>query len=361
MPGTMIIRNGYVFDPLNEIDGEIKDIFIKDGKIVEDLKGAGIRDAKVIDAKGKTVMPGGVDSHSHVAGAKVNGGRMMCPEDRYKWVTKKGEITHSGSGNTVPSVYIQGYDYAKMGYTTVFEAAMPPMEARHTHEEIRNTPILDMGAYMVLGNNWFIMRYPGCWETTRDSLEVTREVKVKCNMDVEWQKTKIDPQRNQSVYLAHAQFNSFGGTSWGDFESGAKGIVDYVNKTDHVVIDNGAVPFGPATVMTGDGPAIHHLYKLTGNKWSNKDVELRSSKRRSIHQIPPVDHMDYVKESKRCNSCRMSQVGAGQKQHWRHRPRDDTLRDSDPHKGKSCKDSGDSSQERTSRSRGGWRCYHIRF
>src|SRR5659263_131197 len=92
--------------------------------------------------------------------------------------------------------------------------------------------------------------HPGCWETTRDSLEVTCDVKVKCNMDVEWQKTKIDPQRNQSVYLAHAQFNSFGGTSWGDFESGAKGIVDYVNKTDHVVIDNGAVPFGPATVMT---------------------------------------------------------------------------------------------------------------
>jgi len=46
-----------------------------------------------------------------------------------------------------------------MGYTTVFEAAMPPLEARHTHEEMRSTPILDMGAYLVLGNNWFIMRY----------------------------------------------------------------------------------------------------------------------------------------------------------------------------------------------------------
>jgi formylmethanofuran dehydrogenase subunit A len=359
MPGTMVIRNGYVFDPLNEIDGEIKDIFIKEGKIVEDLTGAGLRDAKIIDAKGKTVMPGGVDSHSHVAGAKVNGGRMMCPEDRYKWVTKKSDLTYSGSGNTVPSVYIQGYNYARMGYTTVFEAAMPPFEARHTHEEMRSTPILDMGAYLVLGNNWFIMRYlkegniekaaaytawmmkthkaygikcvdpagvenwgwgknvssldepnihfgitprevihglaevnemlgmpmslhlhannlghPGCWETARDSLDVTRDVKVKCNMDVEWQKTKIDPERTQSVYMAHVQFNSFGGNSWGEFESGTKGIVDYVNSSDHVVIDNGAVPFGPATVMTGDGPAIHYLYRLTGNKWSNKDVEL---------------------------------------------------------------------------------------
>lgn len=32
---AMIIRNGYIFDPLNEIDGEILDIFISDGKIVE--------------------------------------------------------------------------------------------------------------------------------------------------------------------------------------------------------------------------------------------------------------------------------------------------------------------------------------
>ena len=34
------------------------------------------------------------------------------------------------------------------------------------------------------------------------------------------------------------------------------------------------MPFGPATAMTGDGPAIHDLYMLTGNKWSNTDVEL---------------------------------------------------------------------------------------
>ncbi|MFZ3168807.1 MAG: hypothetical protein WA130_14430 [Candidatus Methanoperedens sp.] len=71
--GTIVIRNGYVFDPLNEIDGEIKDVFIKNGKIVEEIKGNSLRDAKIIDAKGKTVMLGGVDSHSHVAGAKLTG------------------------------------------------------------------------------------------------------------------------------------------------------------------------------------------------------------------------------------------------------------------------------------------------
>ena len=356
---TTIIRNGHVFDPLNEINGDIKDIFIKDGKVVSRLTSAEQRDATIIDATGKTVMPGGVDSHSHVAGAKVNAGRLMRPEDHYKSVRRKTALTHSGSGYTVPSVYKQGYDYAAMGYTTVFEAAMPPLEARHTHEEMRSTPILDMGAYLVLGNNWFIMRclkegdvekaaayvawmmrthkaygikcvnpagvenwgwaknvhgldepnihfevtsreiihglaevnellglpmslhlhtnnlgHPGNWEITRDSLAIPSDIKPSQKTQVEWAETKMNSRRKQSVYLAHAQFSAFGGSSWRDFQSGVAGLVDYVNKSDHVVIDNGAVPFGPATAMTGDGPAIHDLYMLSGQKWSNTDVEM---------------------------------------------------------------------------------------
>jgi len=359
---AMIIRNGYIFDPLNEIDGEILDIFISDGKIVEGLSPQETKDAQIIDAKGKTVMPGGVDSHAHVAGAKVNAGRMMRPEDHYKSFREKTDITHCGCGYTVPSVYKQGYDYSAMGYTTVFEAAMPPLEARHTHEEMRAIPMLDMGAYLVLGNNWFLMRYlhegdvekaaayvawmmnvhkaygikcvnpagvenwgwaknvhsldepnihfevtsrevihglaqinemlgmpislhlhannlghPGNWEITKDSLAITSDVHPNPKMDVNWPKTKKDPRREQSVYLAHAQFSAFGGTSWRDFESGADELANYVNKSDHVVLDNGAVPFGPATCMTGDGPSIHDLYVLSGvggQKWSNTDVEM---------------------------------------------------------------------------------------
>ena len=142
MAGTIAIKNGYVFDPLNEINGEIMDIFIRDGKVVKELSAAEMKTSKLIDASGMTVMPGGVDSHSHVAGAKVNAGRSMRPEDHYKANLKKTALTHSGSGYTVPSVYKQGYDYATMGYTTVFEAAVPPLEARHTHEEMRSTPFL---------------------------------------------------------------------------------------------------------------------------------------------------------------------------------------------------------------------------
>ena len=357
--GTTIIRNGYVFDPLNGINGDVLDIFIRDGRVVTGLTSAEERDALIIDALGKTVMPGGVDSHSHVAGAKVNAGRLMRPEDHYKSTRAKTAITHCGSGYTVPSVYKQGYDYAAMGYTTVFEAAMPALEARHTHEEMRSTPILDMGAYMVFGNNWFIMRYlkegdidraaayvawmlrthkaygikcvnpagvenwgwakningldqpnihfevtprelirglaevnemlglpmslhlhannlghPGNWEITRDSLMIPSGIGAKNKSDLLWAETKENAKRKQTIYLAHAQFSAYGGSSWRDFCSGAPDLAKYINQVDDVVIDSGSVPFGPATTMTGDGPAQHDLYMLTGQKWSNTDVEL---------------------------------------------------------------------------------------
>ena len=356
---TAIIRNGCVFDPLNGINGDVKDIFIRDGKVVCSLTGAEQRDATIIDASGKTVMPGGVDSHAHVAGAKVNAGRLMRPEDHYKSVRTKTDICHSGSGYTVPSVYKQGYDYAAMGYTTVFEAAMPPLEARHTHEEMRSTPILDMGAYLVLGNNWFVMRYlkegdleraaayvawmmrthkaygikcvnpagvenwgwaknvhgldepnihfevtpreiirglaevnemlglpmslhlhannlghPGNWQLCRDSLMIPSGIEPRNRSDLQWAETKESARRRQTVYLAHAQFSAYGGTSWRDFCSGAPELAKYINQVDDVVIDSGSVPFGPATTMTGDGPAQHDLYMITGQKWSNTDVEL---------------------------------------------------------------------------------------
>ena len=67
-----IIKNGHVFDPVQGIKGDKKDIAIKDGKIVDKV-GSG---AKVIDASGKTVMAGAVEIHAHIAGLNVTLGRV---------------------------------------------------------------------------------------------------------------------------------------------------------------------------------------------------------------------------------------------------------------------------------------------
>jgi len=150
----IIIKNGYVFDPLSGIDGEIMDISMSKGRIVESVK-----NAKVIDATGKVVMPGGVDIHSHIAGSKINIGRLMRPEDHRKDVVMKSSVTRSGVGYSCPSTFVTGYRYAEMGYTSVMEAAMPPIGARHVHEELNDTPIIDKAAFPLLGNNYFVMKY----------------------------------------------------------------------------------------------------------------------------------------------------------------------------------------------------------
>jgi len=151
-----IIKNGTVYDPLNNVDGEKMDICVRDGKIVESVNEAG---ANIIDASGKIVMAGGVDPHAHIAGPKVNIGRMYRPEDSKKDIEAAVGSRRSGSGFSVPSTFMTGYRYAEMGYTTSMEAAMPPLLSRHTHEEFVDTPIIDHAAYPLFGNNWFVMEY----------------------------------------------------------------------------------------------------------------------------------------------------------------------------------------------------------
>jgi formylmethanofuran dehydrogenase subunit A len=94
-----------------------------------------------------------------VAGPKVNVGRNFRPEDKLFGYKARSGIERMQGGFSVPTTIRTGYNYARMGYTTVMEAAMPPLYARHTHEEMRDTPILDQGAYPVFGNNWFVLEY----------------------------------------------------------------------------------------------------------------------------------------------------------------------------------------------------------
>ena len=152
----LLIKNGFVYDPINGIDGEKMDIAIKNGKIVESVHE---HKAKKIDASGLTVMPGGVDIHCHIAGAEVNTGRLLRPEDHFKDFERKTAITRSGVGHSIPSTFTTGYRYSRMGYTTIMNPSMPPLEAKHTHEELNDTPMLDKASYPLLGDWWFVLEY----------------------------------------------------------------------------------------------------------------------------------------------------------------------------------------------------------
>jgi formylmethanofuran dehydrogenase subunit A len=153
---SLLISNGLVYDPLNGVNGERIDISIRNGKIVEKI---GKRKVKVIDASGMIVMPGGIDIHTHIAGSEVNAARLLRPEDHVGDVETKTAITRSGVGHSIPSTFTTGYRYARMGYTMICNPSMPPLEARHTHEELEDTPIVDKATFPLLGDWWFAMEY----------------------------------------------------------------------------------------------------------------------------------------------------------------------------------------------------------
>ncbi len=156
MMQDIIIKNGNVFDPKNNIDGEVMDIALSGGKIVESVDES---KAIVIDATNKIVLPGGVDIHSHIVGPKVNMGRLLRPEDHYKNLKPKTAVKRSGVGTSCPSTFTTGYEYSEMGYTTVFEPANPPLKMLHVIDEFNDTPMLDKACYPLFGSNWHVMEY----------------------------------------------------------------------------------------------------------------------------------------------------------------------------------------------------------
>src|SRR5688500_13371487 len=143
------ISGGKVYDPANGVDGVIKDICIADGRIVADVQAA-----RTIDATGMLVFPGGVDVHTHVAGGALNFARGLVPENQR--LARKFIHTpelRAGIGGLTPTTFATGYLYAGMGWTTVNEAAVPILSAKHTHEEMHDIPIVDKSTLLLMANN----------------------------------------------------------------------------------------------------------------------------------------------------------------------------------------------------------------
>jgi len=159
------LAGGTVYDPRNGIVGEVRDLWVRDGKFVAD---PGTDPDRVQDLSGLVVMPGGVDMHSHIAGPKVNVARKLRPEDRRDSPPfRRTELLRSGTLGSTPTTFATGYLYAGLGYTTVFDAAIPPLGARHTHEEFHDTPVIDKGFFVLTGNNHYVMNAIAAGETER--------------------------------------------------------------------------------------------------------------------------------------------------------------------------------------------------
>ena len=159
-PRKIRIAGGKIHDPTNGVDGLVGDIWIVDGKIISPpTKAAGFN---TIDATGRVIMAGGIDMHCHIAGSKVNSGRLLQPEQSRAFAEASrqidGQFLHSGSGGSVPTIFTTGYKYTGLGYTTCFDAAITPLGAKQAHFEFNQIPNLDTGFFSLIGNNHYAMQ-----------------------------------------------------------------------------------------------------------------------------------------------------------------------------------------------------------
>ena len=161
------ITGGEVYDPRNGVNGEVRDICIDGGKIVDTFPD----DAPRLDARGMVVMPGGIDIHAHVAASSVNLGRRLLPEEHTAnpalAPSLEEGVARSGTGGTIPTTFTTGYRYAGLGYTTVFDAAVAAVSARETHAQLDDTPIIDAGFFVLMGNDDYMLRQIAAGERER--------------------------------------------------------------------------------------------------------------------------------------------------------------------------------------------------
>ncbi len=133
------------------------DIFIDDDRIVAKPP-ANRKVDREFDLSGCVVMAGGIDIHTHIGGGKTNLARLLLPERRLQQESPELEGIKPLS-SPVPGTWETGRRYLEMGYTACFEPAVLPANARQAHLEMADTPWLDTGGYLMLGNEELLLRW----------------------------------------------------------------------------------------------------------------------------------------------------------------------------------------------------------
>jgi formylmethanofuran dehydrogenase subunit A len=303
------LTNGRVIDPAHGRDG-IGDVWMRDGRIV-DAPVDGARADAMHDASGAIVMAGGIDIHSHIAGANVNAARLLLPE--FSASASRAEDTPRVGWTAL----VTGQLYARMGFTTVVEPAISPLQALQAHIELADIPIIDKAILAVLGNDDFLLGLMHARESAsavRDyvaaTLHASRAIGIKvinaggaaafksnvrtfslddvvpyygvtsrqivkalqhavselgvphplhvhCNNlglagNADTAVATIAAAEGLPMHLAHLQFYGYGKEGERGFSSAAARVAEAVNAAKNVTIDVGQVMFGQTVTISSD-------------------------------------------------------------------------------------------------------------
>ena len=333
------LKGGRVFDPAQNLNGEIGDIWFADGFIISAPENSQMPDVDY-DVSGKIVMAGAIDIHSHIAGGNVNTARLLLPEQHRNFMARK--LNHPFSTARWSTTEI-GYRYAQMGYTTVVEPAILPVNALDAHLQMADIPIIDTAGLAILGNDDFLLRLlrakasqnqindyvawtlhatkclglkvinagganafknnirhfdlddivPDYGVSSRHILQTLQRaacdiqlphpVHVHCNNlgipnNVDTAIATMEAAQGLPMHLAHIQFYGYGNEGSRGFSSAAAKLIDGFNKHPNITMDVGQVLFGQTVTISGDVIAqFSRRHDANPKKWVVWDGECEGS------------------------------------------------------------------------------------
>lgn len=329
------LKGGRVYDPAQGLDGEVRDLFIRDGFILAD-PGPGVRFDAEYDVSGKVVMAGALDIHSHIAGGNVNTARVLLPEQHRNMMARRvGHPFGTARWSTVDT----GYRYARMGYTTVVEPAVLPANAWDAHLQMADIPIIDTAGLAILGSDDFLLGLlhdkasqaqindyvawtlhatrclglkvinagganafkwnlrslglddivPFYGVSSRHILQtlqravcdlgIPHPLHVHCNNlgipgNVETALATMEAAQGLPMHLAHIQFYGYGQAGARGFSSAAAQLLEGFKCHPNITMDIGQVLFGQTVTLSGDVIAQYSRHgDASPDKWVVWDAE----------------------------------------------------------------------------------------
>ena len=319
----IVIRGGTVYDPMHGVEGEVCDIWVDGERIVDPPENPGKH--TVLDARGMIIAPAGVEIHSHVAGTALNTARLFLQGDP--------RSLHY----LLPSARRAAEGYLRLGYTTVFDAAMPVLFAKSSHADLDQMQGIDRGVYTLMGDNTLLLNSlaKGNTAETKDLLAWLLRISggyavklVNPGGGIAWKAGKPAPdlddligvgnltQRNviqrvveivnemglphpvhlhagrlgqpgswksfcetaralegQRAHLCHIQFYAYGNDGHEGYTSAADKVVKCLAPLKRISVDVGQVIFGTAMAVSADTSGLSMLRSVLRSPWFSRQIE----------------------------------------------------------------------------------------
>ncbi|MDR1800689.1 MAG: amidohydrolase family protein [Lachnospiraceae bacterium] len=275
------LKNLKVYDPVNGVNGEIKDICMEDGLIVSDNDKAD----EIRDMSGHIAMAGAIDIHTHIAGEPL-------------------PFLRDADNPLLAPSQILGEQYLGLGYTVAVNAAMCALNAREAILEENAIKDLDIGNLVWVGENplftklineeskesnkslpeylsWLLsisgalglklINPCGGQSSAESSYHKTIDKMIDATMDLRLAHPlhlhhpflgsniasdavceTIKAAAGRPLHLAHLQFYGYTKNSNDETISAAEKLADAINSNPNITCDVGAVTFGEAAAVTAD-------------------------------------------------------------------------------------------------------------